>query len=420
MIANDIGRVARRPAAALFLLAAACSRDAGDGKDSARAADSAASAMADMAGMSGAADTSLASTSTTFSAAQIANGHVRWATPDRATISGVVEVTGQLVPNEDRTARLAASAQARVLRVHVSPGDRVESGAPLVTMQSQEASMAQADVMKATAELTSRRSAVVYAKAARERADRLLALKAIPRQDYERAIADDEAAQAGARQAEAELQRAQSNAEQLGVDLRDGSMILRSPIAGVVTTREAVPGAVVGAGAALVTITDPTALWLLVAVPEGIASDVHVGSSLHFSVAPYPSDTFAARVQSVSAAFDATTRSLPVRGVVEISRARLRPEMYARVWIEATDRSAAITVPDSAIQRLDGSTVVFVAHPDGQGGARFEKRIVQVGGTAHGRTSVVSGLTSADHVVVAGAYAVKAQLAKAKMPKMEM
>ena len=419
MIANDITRTALRPIVVL-LLASACSRDAGDRKDTAQRTDSAATAMADMPGMSGTADTSLATSSTTFNAAQIANGHVRWATPDRAAVSGVVEVTGQLVPNEDRTARLAAPAQARVLQVHVSPGDRVESGARLVTMQSQEASMALADVRKATAELTSRRSAAAYAKAASERADRLLALKAIPRQDYERAIADDEAAQAGARQAEAELQRAQSNADQLGVDPRDGSMTLRSPIAGVVTTRDAVPGAVVGAGAALVTITDPAALWLLVAIPEGITSDVRVGSALHFNVAPYPADTFAARVQSVSASFDATTRSLPVRAVVENARARLRPEMYARVWIEATDRSASITVPDSAIQRLDGNTVVFVAHPDGQGGARFERRIVQVGGTAHGRTSIVSGLASSDRVVVAGAYAVKAQLAKAKMPKMEM
>ena len=420
MILANTAHAALR-AIAVLLLAAACSRDTGDGKDSAKR-DSA-SAMADMAnmpGMSGTADTSQASSSTTFSAAQIANGHVQWAPPERAAISGVIEVTGQLVPNEDRTARLAAPAQARVLRVHVSPGERVDSGARLVTMQSQEASMAQADVMKATAEVTSRRSAAAYAKAARERADRLLALKAIPRQDYERAIADDEAAQAGARQAEAELQRAQSNAEQLGVDPRDGSMTLRSPIAGVVTARDAVPGAVVGAGTALMTITDPTALWLVVAIPEGIVSDVRIGSSLHFNVAPYPADTFAARVQSVSAAYDATTRSLPIRAAVENPRARLRPEMYARVWIEATDRSAAISVPDSAIQRLDGKTVVFVAHPDSQGGARFEKRVVQVGGSANGRTSIVSGLTPSDRVVVTGAYAVKAQLAKAKMPKMEM
>ena len=141
---------------------------------------------------------------------------------------------------------------------------------------------------------------------------------------------------------------------------------------------------------------------------------------MRFAVAPFPSDTFVARVQSVSAAYDPTTRSLPVRGVVSNTKGRFRPEMYARVWVEDAVGSAAITVPDSAIQRLDGKPVVFLAEPDGKGGARFVKREVQVGGTAGGRTSIIAGLTHADRVVVSGAYAVKAQMAKAKMPKMEM
>ncbi|MEX2154202.1 MAG: efflux RND transporter periplasmic adaptor subunit [Gemmatimonadaceae bacterium] len=418
--------IAATPLALLIVAAllAACSRDSDEKTplaDSATGATSMASmpGMDDMPGMTMPPDTTSTST-VSFSAAQIANGRVKWALPDQASVAGVVEVPGQLIANEDRTARLAAPAQARVLRVHVSPGDRVAAGARLVTLQSQEASMAHADVGKATAELASRRAAATYAKSARDRGERLLALKAIPRQDYERAIADDELARAGVTQAEAELQRARSNAMQLGVDLQDGSMTLRSPIGGVVTTRDAVPGAVVSAGAQLVTITDPAALWLAVALPEAFASGVRVGSALRFTVAPYPSDTFTARVQSVSATFDPTTRSLPVRGVIANPGGRLRPEMYARVWVPSASRSTLLTVPDAAIQRLNGKTVVFVAHPDGKGGARFEPREVQVVGAAGGRISILGGLSPGEPVVVAGAYAVKAQLAKTKMPKMEM
>ena len=405
----------------------ACGRDAqpskGDGSAGASSATAGMPDMPGMPGMAGTADTAAAaSSSVTFSAAQIANGRVKWAVPEQSSIAGTVEVPGQLVPNEDRTARLAAPAQARVLGVHVSPGDRVATGARLVTLQSPEASMAQADVAKATAELSSRRAAARYAKAAKDRAERLLALKAIPRQDYERAVADDELARAAVSQAEAELRRSRSNAAQLGIDLNDGSMTLRSPIAGVVTTRDVVPGAVVSAGSQLVTITDPSALWLAVALPEAFASSVRVGSPLRFTVAPFPADTFVARVQSVSATYDATTRSLPVRGVVTNSGGRLRPEMYARVWVEGGGggRSTVITVPDSAVQRFEGKDVVFVAYPDGKGGARFERRDVTVGATSRGRASILGGLSPGEAVVVAGAYAVKAQLAKGKMPKMEM
>lgn len=419
-----VARIALARLCALLTVAAltaACTRDKSEKRAPDRAAGATSmAAMPDMPGMSGKPDSTISMSSVSFSAAQIANGRVKWALPDHASVAGVVEVPGQLIANEDRTARLAAPAQARVLQVHVSPGDRVAAGARLVTLQSQEATMAQADVGKATAELASRRAAATYAKSARDRAERLLALKAIPKQDYERAVADDELARAGVTQAEAELQRARSNAMQLGVDPRDGSMTLRSPIGGVVTTRDVVPGAVVSAGAQLVTVTDPTALWLAVALPEAFASGVRVGSTLRFVVAPYPSDTFTARVQSVSATFDATTRSLPVRGVIANARGRLRPEMYARVWVQSSGRSTVMTVPDSAIQRLDGKTVVFVALPSGNGGARFEAREVQVGSAAGGRVSLLGGLSAGESVVVAGAYAVKAQLAKAKMPKMEM
>lgn len=280
--------------------------------------------------------------------------------------------------------------------------------------------MAHADVAKATAELASRRAAAAYARAARDRAERLLSLRAIPRQDYERAMADDDLAQAGVAQAEAELLRARSAAQQLGVDLRDGSMTLRTPIAGAVTTRNAVPGAVVSAGAPLVTVTDPASLWLTVALPEAFAAGVRVGSSLRFTVAPYPADTFRAVVQSVSATFDSATRSLPVRGLVANPRGRLRPEMYARVWVEGGARSTVITVPDSAIQRFDAGTVVFVAHPDGKGGARFEKHDVDPGGTFGGRTAITRGILASEPVVVEGAFVVKAEFAKSRTPRMEM
>ena len=401
----------------------------GDSKPATKdtAGDSSMADMPEMEGMAGVtrkADTGRAaaadSNSVTLSPAQVANGGIRWAVPPTTAVSTAVEVPGQLVANEDRTARLAAPAQARVLAVHVSPGDRVSRGTRLVTLQSQEASMAHADVAKAQAEVSSRRAAVAYAKAARDRAERLLALKAIPRQDYERAIADDELARAALAQAEAELTRARSGAEQLGVDPQTGAMTLRSPIAGVVTTRDAAPGAVVSAGGQLVTVTDAATLWLAVALPEAFASGVGIGSTLRFTVAPYPTDTLTARVQSVSATFDPATRSLPVRGVVQNTSGRLRPEMYARVWVRGAARSGVLAVPDSAIQRLDGKSVVFVAYPDGKGGARFVRREVELGRGSQGLTPVLRGLSTNETVVVSGAYAVKAQFAKARMPAMEM
>jgi RND family efflux transporter MFP subunit len=354
-----------------------------------------------------------------FTAAQVAHGKVRWETVGQSSMSGVIEVPGQLVTNDDRTARLAASAQARVLAVHVSPGDRVSAGARLVTLQSPDASMAQSDLQKAQAEVASRRATATYAKSARDRAERLLALKAIPRQDYERAIADDELARASLSQAIAEAQRSRSNASQLGIDVGSGTMSIRSPMSGVVTAREVAPGSVVSPGAPLVTVTDPSTLWLTVALPEAAASGARVGATLRFTV-PIAPDTFVARIQSVSGSFDPSTRSLPVRGVVSNPGGRLRPELFARVWVESNQPQLTMTIPESAIQRMGNRIAVFVYHPAPNGGARFARRDVEIGGAQAGRVAVLRGIKPGEAVVVEGAYAVKAQMEKGSMPDMEM
>jgi len=63
---------------------------------------------------------------------------------------------------------------------------------------------------------------------------------------------------------------------------------------------------------------------------------------------------------------------------------------------------------------------VFLARPDGNGGARFERREVVVGSRSGGRVVVVNGVSAGDIVVIDGAFAVKAAFEKATMPKMEM
>jgi RND family efflux transporter MFP subunit len=360
-----------------------------------------------------------AANTVTLSAAQVQNGKVRWSLPVTAAMAATVEVPAQIVANEDRTARVSAPAESRAIAVHVSPGQRVLRGAPLVTLQSRDANMARADVAKAQAEVASRQASAAYSRTARERAERLLALKSIPKQDYERAIADDELAKAALSQARSELIRARSSAQQLGVDIRSGSMILRSPISGFVVSREVVPGAVVSPGAPLVTITDPSSLWLTIALPQSLSSSVRSGSTVRFTVASLPADTFTARVQSVGAAFDPGTRSLPVRAVVINAGERLRPEMFAKAWVSGAAAESYPTVPDAAIQRLGGKAVVLVAKPDGKGGATFEAREVEIRRIGD-RWAVIRGLKADELVVVEGAFAVRSQLEKSKMPDMEM
>ena len=419
-----------------LLISAACANS--DKQNAHTAKKDTAQTMADMPGMSGSpkpSDTdkgpspsgteegakSALATSVTFTSAQIQHGGVKWGAVTMGSTSGSAVVPGEVSPNEDRTARLGAPARGRILTVSVRPGDRVSSGQTLVTMQSPEAGMAQSDASKAEAELSSRRAEAQYAASARARAERLLTLKAIPRQDYERAVTDDEHARAAVAQADAEVKRARATAEQLSAGANaSGEVVLRAPFSGVILARNAVPGTVVDAGAPLVIVTDPSSLWLSINAPEQWAALFHRGGRLRFTVPAYAADTFAARVDAVGAGLEADTRTLSVRALILNGIGRLKPQMLANVLVEGAGSMPAAFVPEDAVQMLQGKPNVFVAHPDGKGGAKFDRREVALGSRSGGHVAVLRGLAAGDVVVLAGAFAVKAEFQKAAMPKMEM
>jgi len=356
----------------------------------------------------------------TFTAAQVQHGGVRWAAVTMGTTASRATIPGEVIPNEDRTVRLGAPGRGRVVYVRVQPGQRVSRGQVLVVLQSPEAGAAQADVKKATAELTSWKARAQYADAARARAERLLALKAIPQQDYERSIVDDEETHASLAQAKSELARATTTANQLGAgNAPPGEFVIRSTMSGVVLARTAFPGAVVDAGAPLVVITDPSSLWLSMNPPEQFALLFRAGGNVRFTVPAYPVDTFTARINAVGAGLDPETRTLAVRGIINSMRGQLKPEMLASVVVEGANTVPAALVPEDAVQLLDGKPNIFLARPDGKGGLLIERREVEVGSRSGGRIAVTSGLAAGEVIVIAGAFAVKSDFQKATMPKDE-
>lgn len=364
--------------------------------------------------------TDSASQGIVLSREQVEHGHIRWGRVERGTPFATVTVPARVAANEDRTIRLGAPGGGRILAVRVAPGDRVTRGELLLTLQSPEAGMAQSDVAKGVSAVTAARAQATYAASARGRAERLLALKAIPRQDYERAIADDEAARATLDQTLAEVRRARATAGALGAGASvSGQIAVRSTLAGVVLERTALPGAVVEAGAPLVVITDPASLWLMISAAEALSGAFQRGRPIRFTVAAFPADTFEARITAVGAGLDPATRALPVRGLISNPEGRLKPEMLATAFVGGGPESALV-IPDAAVQSIDGKEAVFLAKPDDHGGAQITKRSVTVGGRAGGRATITTGLSGGETIVLEGAFAVKAQLEKAATPEMEM
>jgi cobalt-zinc-cadmium efflux system membrane fusion protein len=69
--------------------------------------------------------------------------------------------------------------------------------------------------------------------------------------------------------------------------------------------------------------------------------------------------------------------------------------------------SGALVVPIDAVQTVEGTLSVFVLEKDG-----FRARPVATGRTSDGRIEVVSGLFGSERIAGAGAFLLKAELAK--------
>ncbi|HYN09802.1 MAG TPA: efflux RND transporter periplasmic adaptor subunit [Vicinamibacterales bacterium] len=350
-----------------------------------------------------------------LSAEQIAHGGVKWAPATVSTVTETVELPGELKVDEDRTVRVSAPAPGRLLAIRANVGDRVTSGQVVASLQSEEGSAARANLAKATAELGSHRAALDYARTARERAERLLALKAISQQDVERARTDEKAASAMLAQAEAEVERATAALARLDVDPATGHILLKSTLGGIVLNRDAVAGAVVDAGATILIVTNPDSLWLQVAVPDRLVAGINPGSGLRFTVSAFPAETFEARVHRLAGTVDPATRTVLVRANVPNRQRRLRPEMLATVRLESGQPQKGVVVPDDAVQLLDGRSVLFIAEPDGRGGAVFKRREIELVARGQDQRQVVRGVKEGELVVTEGAFAVKAQFGRSRI-----
>src|SRR5690606_725205 len=128
-------------------------------------------------------------------------------TADRRSIPEHTSATGQLTVNQERTWHIGAITTGRITDVFANVGDRVHAGQVLAHMHSHEVHDGRADYRRAQAELAQAKQLEEHALRLRDRARRLFELKAMAREQVDRAETEYRSAQSAVRTAETELQR---------------------------------------------------------------------------------------------------------------------------------------------------------------------------------------------------------------------
>jgi HlyD family secretion protein len=256
-----------------------------------------------------------------------------------------IEATGTLEVVE---VDVSPTIPARVSRVLVDEGSNVKAGDTLavlsiatlpadITQREARAASAGAalaelengarrpEILRAEADLAGAEAEAVRAAKDAERLKPLAAAQMVSAQTYDAAHATAVAAASRrdalresltllregtraerVRAARADAAGAQASVESARATARD--LILVAPVSGIITTRSAQPGEVIGAGQSALTLSETNRQTVRVFVGQGPLSRLHIGQSVRAVLDAYPDRTFTGKIVAISPKAEFTPR----------------------------------------------------------------------------------------------------------------
>ncbi|MDP4151755.1 MAG: efflux RND transporter periplasmic adaptor subunit [Bacteroidota bacterium] len=254
------------------------------------------------------------------------------------TLKKTVELPGELIPYEQTDLYAKVSGFVRTMKVDI--GDRVHKGQTLAVIEAPEINT---QFVQAESAIQSAKAKWVASK---DNFDRLFRASQSPSPgivapvDLERSrnqeIADSASYEAVRQQAKAYKEVS-------------GYLYITAPFDGVVTTRKADPGALVGSNAMLLTVQNNNKLRLRIAVPEMYVSSASAARKVQFSVDAYPERVFTGVLTRKTETVDPATRTELWEYGVDNSNHLLKAGVFANSRISIERSGPSFIIPVSAI-----------------------------------------------------------------------
>jgi membrane fusion protein (multidrug efflux system) len=254
--------------------------------------------------------------------------------------------------------------------------------------------------------------------------------RAVPQQDYDNALAAQQAARADleGRKAsvntalvnqKAAIEQAQAAIEAAKAKVREAELnveycTIRTPISGLAGTRQVAPGNLVGNGEAtlLTTVSDvnPLRVYLSISEAEYLKyQELRSGGKLrrgdNLSLILADGSTFPQKGRLIIAdrAVDLKTGTLSLVAEFPNPKAMLRPGQFGRVRMALTEAKDALLVPQKAVTEMQSATIVYVVGADN----KVALRTVTLGDRVGEDYIVTDGLKPGERIVVEGLQKVR-------------
>ncbi len=317
------------------------------------------------------------------------------------------KAVGNIDFNQNLLTQVFTPYQGRIIEAHSNVGDKVEKDQILFTIDSP-------DLLSAESTLIAAAGVLKLQNRTLSRAEKMKSFGGASQQAVDQSTSDQmsaEGALKSARDAVRIFGKTDAEIDKIIQERKaDPRLIVKSPITGYVTTRNAAPGLFVQPGVAPppFTVADLSTMWMFANVPESDSPDLKVGQEIQARVAAYPDRDFQGRITVLGPSVDPNTRRIFVRSEIQDPEHRLRAGMFANFVIRIGNTGEENAVPQNAVVREgDGTMTVWVTKDQ----RHFIRRSVKVGRQQDGYDEIVEGVQAGEQIVTDGAVFLSNKLA---------
>jgi len=310
------------------------------------------------------------------------------------------EAVGDIDFDGDLSVQVFPPYQGTIIKTFVDLGAQVQRGQPLYTIKSPDLIQAESTLIGAAAtyELTTKELA---------RAKDLYTTNVgVPQRELEQAVSDQQTAEGAlkaARDAVLVFGKTDAEIDQMIASRKvDPALVVRSPITGKITYRNAQPGFFVqpGNAPAPYSVADVALKWMLANVPESESAFFHLRQPVEVKVLAYPGRVFKGQVSKIYEMVDPNTHRVTIRSEIADPKDELRPGMLANFVIRVEGPVEATAIPANGVVREPDGTMVAWVTTDRH---HFVQRVIKTGLRKDDRVQILDGLQRGELAVSDGA-----------------
>lgn len=347
--------------------------------------------------------------------AQEKNAKIQTAPLSMMDIELQITIPAQFKARNQSIERIYSPIDGKITNVFVEPGTVLKIGQPIVQIKSDEISQIQLEFLEKILDIDANTNEL--------RAQYNLSLQNYNR---ERTLYNEKiSSRADYEAANAQLRKDKANLDALNIKRKSLINVYRQRLAvyggsidnvlktrqiypyvtikatknGVLLERKVNPGEIVEKNRELFNLADLKTIWLVGYAFEKDSPYLHLGEAVTGTIEERNGASINGVLSYVSPILDSTTKTLEVRADIPNKDFKIKPNMYAEMFVN-TGVAHVLAIPTDAVEKFGDYNFAYVKIAP----HTYEERKVETGKKNDQYTEVISGVKAGEEVVTRGSF----------------